>query len=171
MRIIGERSQRPIRRNWPVYAATTAAVTATAVVGGRAVDADSAWYRSLAKPPWQPPAWAFGAVWTPLYASIAWASGRALVKAQGRERRTLVASLGVNLTLNTAWNWFFFRSRSPVAGAAGTVLLDLSNADLIRRTAHADQAAAAALLPYAAWCAFATALNIDIARRNRTKDH
>jgi tryptophan-rich sensory protein len=38
---------------------------------------------------------------------------------------------------------------------------------LIRRTARTDPRAAAALVPYALWCAFATALNADIARRNR----
>ncbi|MFE4599955.1 TspO/MBR family protein [Kitasatospora indigofera] len=170
MSITSTTSLPPARRRWPVYAATTAAVAATAVVGGRAVDADSTWYRTLAKPPWQPPSWAFGAVWTPLYASIAWAGGRALLNAQGEQRRALATSLGVNLTINTAWNWLFFRRRSPAAGVAGTVLLDLSNAGLIRRTAGADRTAATALLPYAAWCAFATALNIDITRRNRSED-
>ncbi|MCX4757218.1 TspO/MBR family protein [Kitasatospora purpeofusca] len=166
MRIISERSRPSAPARWPVYAATAAAVTATAVVGGKAVDADSDWYRSLAKPPWQPPSWAFGAVWTPLYASIAWAGGRALLKAHGHERRALTAGLGVNLGLNAAWNWMFFRCHSPAAGVAGTLLLDLSNADLIRRTARTDRTAATALLPYAAWCAFATALNAEIARRN-----
>ncbi|WP_405015261.1 TspO/MBR family protein [Kitasatospora sp. NBC_01539] len=154
---------------WQVYAATTTAVLATAVAGGRAVDADSAWYRSLEKPAWQPPSWAFGAVWTPLYASIAWAGGRALLRTQGRQRHALATSLGLNLTLNTAWNWLFFRRRSPAVGLVGTVLLDVSNADLIRRTARADRTAATALLPYAAWCAFATVLDADIARRNHVK--
>lgn len=45
-------------------------------------------------------------------------------------------------------------------------LLDVSNADLIRRTARIDTAAARVLIPYAVWCGFATALNIDIACRN-----
>lgn len=157
------------RGRWQVYAATSTAVLATVVVGGRAVEADSAWYRSLEKPAWQPPSWVFGAVWTPLYASIAWAGGRALLKTQGKQRRALAPSLGLNLTLNTAWNWLFFRRRSTAAGVAGTVLLDVSNADLIRRTARADRTAATALLPYAAWCLFATALNADIARRNRVE--
>nr|WP_243712536.1 TspO/MBR family protein [Actinomadura sp. 6K520] len=136
-------------------------------MGAKAVDPDTAWYRSLAKPSWQPPAWAFGVVWTPLYASIAWASGRALVRSQGREHCALAASLGVNLALNAAWNVLFFRRRSTAAGVVGTVLLDVSNAELIRRTARADAVAGAVLVPYAAWCAFATALNSDIAYRNR----
>jgi tryptophan-rich sensory protein len=69
--------------------------------------------------------------------------------------------------VNVAWNWMFFGLRSPRAGLAGTVLLDLSNVELIRRTARSDPRAAAALVPYALWCAFATVLNADIARRNR----
>ena len=150
------------------YAATSAAVTATALAGARAVDPDSTWYRELDKPRWQPPSWAFGAVWTPLYASIAWAGGRALIRARPEQRRALVADLAANLALNAAWNWMFFRARSPQAGLAGTVLLDVSNAQLIKRTARTDAVAAAALVPYAAWCCFATALNFSIARLNRT---
>jgi translocator protein len=73
----------------------------------------------------------------------------------------------VNLAANVAWNYLFFGLRSPRAGLAGTVLLDLSNAELIRRTARIDPRAAAALAPYALWCAFATVLNADITRRNR----
>jgi benzodiazapine receptor len=154
----------PLRPRWRTYAATSAAVAASAALGAAAVDPDSVWYLSLRKPSWQPPSWAFGAVWTPLYASIAWAGGAALVKADARERRALAASLGVNLALNTAWNWAFFKRRSPQAGLVGTLLLDLSNAQLIRTTARTDAKAAVALIPYAAWCAFATALNAAIAK-------
>lgn len=149
------------------YALTSAAAAVTAAAGARAVDPGSAWYRGLAKPPWQPPPQAFGLVWTPLYASIAWAGGHALQRTAGRQRNALIASLAANLAVNAAWNWMFFGLRSPKAGLAGTVLLDLSNAELIRRTARTDPQAAAALVPYALWCAFATALNADIARRNR----
>ncbi|MFJ6792046.1 TspO/MBR family protein [Streptomyces angustmyceticus] len=166
MRLISERGGNGAPSAWNNYALTTAAVTATAVVGARAVDADSTWYLGLDKPSWQPPAWAFGAVWTPLYASVAWAGGRALLHARPGERRRLAASLGVNLAANAAWNWLFFGCRSPKAGVVGTVVLDASNAELLRRTARIDASAAAGLLPYAAWCTFATFLNTAIARRN-----
>lgn len=153
-------------RSGPWTACAAVAVAATAVTGARAVDADSTWYRSLDKPAWQPPSWAFGAVWTPLYATIAWSAGRGLSRARGRDRAGLVAGLTVNLALNAAWNHLFFRRKSPRAGLAGTVLLDLSNARLIRRMAATDRSAAKALAPYAAWCLFATALNFSLARRN-----
>ncbi|MFD9764593.1 TspO/MBR family protein [[Kitasatospora] papulosa] len=116
-------------------------------MGARAVDADSAWYKALDKPQWQPPSWAFGAVWTPLYASVAWAAGRGLSRARGSERSRLAAGVGVNLVVNAAWNQLFFRRRSPRAGLAGTLLLDVSNVHLIRRMAATDRAAAAALTP------------------------
>ncbi|MEU8794456.1 TspO/MBR family protein [Streptomyces sp. NPDC048643] len=156
------------RAGWQTYALTAAAVTATAVAGARAVDADSAWYRNLEKPAWQPPSWAFGAVWTPLYASIAWAGGHALQRTHGRSRRRLATSLGANLAVNVAWNWMFFGRHSTKAGLLGTLMLDVSNAELVHRTARTDPDAARALLPYATWCAFATALNGSIAWRNRS---
>jgi tryptophan-rich sensory protein len=167
MKLTKTSERRPTAGGWQTYAATTAAVTVTAAIGSTAVNASGAWYRSPSKPPWQPPSWTFGLVWTPLYASIAWAGGHALLRARGRRRRALATSLGVNLLLNAAWNQLFFGRRSTKAGLVGTVLLDLSNADLIRRTTAVDTAAAGALVPYAAWCTFATVLNADIARRNR----
>ncbi|MEU1784559.1 TspO/MBR family protein [Streptomyces sparsogenes] len=154
-------------RAWLRYGAAATAVAATAVVGASAVEADSAWYRGLRKPDWQPPPWAFAAVWTPLYATIAYAAGHALGRADNARRRWgLLGSLAVNLALNAEWNRLFFTLRSPGAGLAGTLLLDLSNADLLRRTARVDRTAARVLAPYAAWCCFATALNASIARRN-----
>ncbi|MFD9093311.1 TspO/MBR family protein [Streptomyces collinus] len=154
-------------RPWLRYGAATAAVTATALAGTRAIDTDSTWYTSLRKPSWQPPPQAFGPVWTALYATIAYAGGRALGTTRDRRQGVrLAASLAVNLTLNAGWSRLFFARRSPEAGLAGTVLLDLSTAELINRTARHDRTAALALMPYAAWCAFATALNASIARRN-----
>ncbi|MEU4089287.1 TspO/MBR family protein [Streptomyces aureus] len=149
------------------YCGTAAAVAVTAALGARAVDADSAWYQSLRKPSWQPPPWAFGAVWTPLYATIAFAAGRALTASpDGPSRIRLTTSLAVNLTLNTRWNWLFFGLRSPTAGVCGTMLLNLSNAELVHRTNRIDPSAARALGPYVGWCLFATALNASIARNN-----
>ncbi len=54
---------------------TAAAVTTSATTGPVTVKPDSDRYRFLANLPWQPQFWAFGAVWTPLYVSIARATG------------------------------------------------------------------------------------------------
>ena len=57
---------------------TAAATAATAAAGGVATDPESAWYRRLRKPDWQPPAIAFPVVWTALYADLAVSSAVAL---------------------------------------------------------------------------------------------
>jgi benzodiazapine receptor len=154
-------------RKLPVYAAATTVVAAAAVASSRAVNTGTGWYRTLKKPSWQPPPWTFGAVWTPLYATIAWSAGHSALHTRGRARRDLLTAYGINLAANAAWTWLFFARRSTRAGLAGTLALDVSNADLIRRAARHDPPAARALLPYAAWCLFATALNASIAGRNR----
>lgn len=169
MRLISERTEADSKPGrWQRYGGSAAVVAAAAVVGSAAVDPDSTWYRTLRKPSWHPPSWAFGVAWTPLYASLAFAGGHAVGRAQGRERRAITASFGVNLALNAAWTWLFFGCRNPRAGAVGTLVLDASNIELIRRVARSDSTAARALLPYAGWCAFATALNASIARRSRS---
>src|ERR1700712_159360 len=111
-------------RKVPVYAATATVVTAAAASSARAVNTGTAWYRTLDKPSWQPPPWTFGAVWTPLYATIAWSAGHAVLHTRGRARRELLAAFGVNLATNAAWSWLFFGRRSVLGGLAGTLALD-----------------------------------------------
>ena len=116
--------------------ATSAATAATAAVGGAASSgAEDAWFRSLEKPAFQPPAVAFPVVWTALYATIAVSSAVAVdrLDAAGDGRgRGFRRALGANLVLNASWTWTFFRGhRLPAAtGVAGA--LALSSADLAR---------------------------------------
>ena len=140
---------------------------AAAGVGSVGTDPESEWYRSIEKPPWQPPAVAFPLVWTPLYAAIAYGTGRMVDEAAREDRSRLLALTAANLVANAGWNWAFFRGRSPAGGLAVIMALNVLNAALVRRAASVDGRAAAALLPYAAWVGFATALNASIWRRNR----
>ncbi|MFJ7965521.1 tryptophan-rich sensory protein [Streptomyces sp. NPDC096324] len=61
------------------------------------------------------------------------------------------------------------RRRAPkswLSYGASALLLDVGNAELIRRTHRFAPSAARALVPYTGWCVFATALNGAIVRRN-----
>jgi len=143
--------------------AAAAGPLAAAVVGGLATDPGSRWFRDLEKPRWYPPAQTFGIVWTGLYAGLAWASGEVLAKGgDGSFGRAYAA----NLVTNAGWTPLFFRARRPWAAAAESAVLTVSTVDLARRAAWVSPAAAAVLVPYAAWTAFATALTVSIARRN-----
>jgi translocator protein len=148
-----------------------AGLTATAAgIGFLGTRPDSAWYRSLDKPSWQPPNVAFPLVWTPLYGLIAWGTGRALEKAaasdDGGDRRMLVLTTA-DLALNAGWCWAFFVKQSPATGLGVIVALDVVNVALVREAAKHDLTAALALKPYAVWSGFATALNASIWWRNR----
>ncbi|MBN1094206.1 tryptophan-rich sensory protein [Blastococcus sp. TML/M2B] len=139
---------------------------AAAVVGGAATDPGSAWFRSLDKPSWYPPPQAFGIVWTGLYAALGWAAGEVRASAGPESRRSFDRAHRVNLALNAAWTPVFFRAHRPWLAAAESAALTVSTVDLARRAGRVRPAAGAALLPYAAWTAFATALTAAIARRN-----
>lgn len=153
-----------------ILAGCVAGVTASAVTGALVTDPESTYYRTLRKPSWQPPPPVYGIVWTPLYADIALSAGHAISEfgQQGRkaERTSLIAALAANLVLNTTWSWLFFRVHRPWLAAAECAVLTASSADLVRRVGTADRRAGIALAPYPAWCAFATALTVAVARRN-----
>ena len=154
---------------------TAAATAATAAAGGVATDPDGGWYRSLRKPDWQPPAIAFPVVWTALYSDLAVSSAVALDSGAGtgagsktrqQELAAYRSALAANLVLNASWSWLFWRARQPWLAAAECALLTASSADLVRRTYRLNRNAGVALAPYAAWCAFATALSTAVARLN-----
>ena len=154
-------------------AATGTAVAATAVVGSIASrEVTGAWYRRLAKPPFQPPGPTFGIVWTLLYTDIAVTAALALDRLAESDPEAAARyrwALAVNLVLNASWSWVFFRGQRLGWAVVVAKVLALSSIDLVRRTAAADGRVAAALAPYAVWCSFATVLSADIWRRNRAR--
>lgn len=137
------------------------------MVGSIGTDPGSDWYRSLDKPSWQPPPMAFPLVWTPLYAAIAYGTGRAIERAEPTRRRRLWALTAADLAANAGWNWAFFRGRSSAGGLAVINVLNVLNDALLVEAWRADRRAGAVLAPYVGWVALAMALNADIWRRNR----
>ena len=157
--------------NKSIPAGTGLAVAAASGAGSLASPRRTpGWYSRVRKPRYQPPSAVFPVVWTTLYTDIAATSAVALdrFRAAGRhdEARRYTAALAVNLVLNGAWSWLFFRYHKLGASALGAAALTASSADLARRTADADTRAGSALLPYPLWCAFATVLSTHIWRLN-----
>ena len=165
-----ERVRKTMRKPPPLLL-TSAAVALTGAVGGAATDVRSPWYRRLDKPSWQPPGAVFGPVWSALYVLLAGAGARTLVRLEQTEsaRNRYVTAYAVNLILNAGWSWTFFRAKKLVPALTEVLLLEASTVDLARRSMQVDRAAGVALLPYAAWVTFATALAAELARRNRAR--
>jgi tryptophan-rich sensory protein len=121
--------------------------------------APAEWYAALNKPPFNPPGWVFGPVWTVLYVMIAvvgwrlWRLGNAGLWA-------------VQLELNFLWSPVFFAAQMPWAALVVILALLVVILLLIGRNWHRDRLSAWLLMPYAAWVGFATVLNASIAVLN-----
>jgi tryptophan-rich sensory protein len=139
---------------------------AVAAVGGVATAAAiPGWYRTLDKPPWNPPDAIFAPVWTTLYVLMGVAMVLARRAAPERRDRTQPA-FALQLALNLAWSLAFFGGRSPSAGVAVIVLLWAAIVATIAEFGRASRLAALLMAPYLAWVTFAAVLNVEIWRRN-----
>lgn len=156
---------------WRRTATAVGAMTAgCAVLGSVFTAPGSRWYRSLRTPAWQPPPAAFPIVWTTLFTTIALAATATITELEedGRpeEAERFTRAYSANLAVNAAWSGLFFRAHATRTSTVVAGLLATSAADLARRAAPTGRGKAASFGAYAAWCAFATALNAAVARRN-----
>lgn len=150
----------------PALAGIVAAMVVVAVVGGLATETSSAWYEALDRPAWQPPGAVFGPVWTVLYALIVFAWFRTWELPGSAARTSALRLFAVNAVLNLGWTWIFFQGEAATAAGIEILVLLGVIAALIGLLANRARAAALALIPYAAWVSFATALTWTIALSN-----
>ena len=144
----------------------TSAVVGIAGLGGLATDTNSAWYRDLELPSWQPPGAAFGPVWTVLYALLARSAYLAWRDLSGSRRTPVLGLYALNGALNLAWTILFFRAHRPVIAGIEILLLLATIVALIVLMRPVSRQATWALVPYGLWVAFATALTWAIAANN-----
>lgn len=153
-------------RRWKPVAVAAAAAIAVAVLGAISTDLGD-WYYRLEQPSWKPPDWAFGPAWTLIFSLTAIAGVRAWRDAPGRtEREWLLALFALNGFLNVLWSLLYFRLRRPDWALVEVVFLWLSVLLLVVVLGRYSRRAAAMLLPYLAWVAYAGALNAATVRLN-----
>jgi len=137
-----------------------------ALLGAVATDIGP-WYRSLHKPRWQPPDWLFGPAWTLIFALLAFAGGIAWNRAESAERLSLVVlPFAVNLVLNAAWSFLFFRLRRPRLAFREVLILWASIVWLAVSLWQVSNTAGLLVLPYLLWVSFASVLNRTIIQLN-----
>jgi tryptophan-rich sensory protein len=152
---------------WISALVSIAIALAVAAVGGWATATSvTTWYAGLAKPAFTPPNGVFGPVWTTLYVLMALAAWRVWRAGPVAGRRPALVLYAVQLALNLLWSVLFFGLRQPGLALVEVVLLFAA----ILATAFAfwriDRPAGLMLAPYAAWVAFASALNFEVWRLN-----
>ena len=129
----------------------------------------STWYPTLVKPPFNPPAWIFGPVWTLLYitmgvaAFLVWRQGLA---AEGV--RLALAVFIIQIALNGLWSILFFGLQAPGWALVEIILLWLAIVATLVLFWRVVPAAGLLLIPYLAWVSFATVLNASLWWLNRS---
>jgi benzodiazapine receptor len=126
------------------------------------------WYAGLAKPPFNPPNWIFGPVWTVLYALMGLAAYLVYEKGFKRpEVKKATSVFAAQLLLNALWSIVFFGAHMILGAAVVIVLLwamILATILLFRRISRAT---AYLLVPYILWVSFAAVLNVSLYVLNR----
>ena len=124
------------------------------------------WYGDLEKPGFTPPDAVFPVVWTTLYALMAWSGWRVWCAAPSRERSKALRLWMSQLAAHAQWSKPFFGENRPQLALADVISLESMIISYISVARKVDRAASNAFIPYAAWVAFATVLNAEIARLN-----
>lgn len=120
------------------------------------------WYRTLDRPLWTPPDWLFGPVWTVLYICIGIAGW--LVARRGESR--LMRLWWMQFALNAIWSPVFFGLHQ--VGLAAAIILGMWGSIVAFILGARRRVGLAALLfvPYLLWVSYATALTLEVLRRN-----
>lgn len=130
-------------------------------------------YMALKQPPFRPPPQAFGPLWTAMYGLMGFAAYRAWNTGNGSFNPEVVALTQqgatlytIQLGLNLIWMPTFFRFKMPIAAAVDAAAMTLVTGYLTYVWSQVDEVAAACLVPYVAWGAFATYLTIGVGYMN-----
>lgn len=124
------------------------------------------WYAALAKPAFNPPNSLFAPVWTVLYGLMAVAAWLVWRTPPNKTRTAGLSLFALQLALNALWTPVFFHLHLLLSALVLIVLLWLAILLTTLAFTKVSRLAAALLLPYLAWVAFASALNYQIYRLN-----
>ena len=124
------------------------------------------WYRTIAKPSWNPPGYVFGPVWTTLFVLMGIAAWLVWKGKGFKEAKIPLGLFAAQLLLNVAWSWIFFNRHQLGWAFAEILILWLAIAVTTIAFFKETKVAGALMLPYLAWVSFAAVLNFTIWRLN-----
>lgn len=122
-----------------------------------------AWYKSLNKPNWTPPDWAFPLAWTSIYLLISFAGARVAIL---DGNAYAMAFWAMQIAFNALWTPVFFGLRHIKASIPIMAGLWLSVFGATITHFQMDLWAGLAFVPYLAWVTVAAALNLSMVRLN-----
>ena len=121
----------------------------------------SEWYQTLARAPWTPPGWVFGAAWSTIMVGFSWYMCQLWLWTPKADRQIITLAYATALLLNIAWNPLFFGAHMTGLALIDLILLLMVILWLWQRSSkHPEMMRHRwALLPYPCWLMVAISLN------------
>ena len=119
-------------------------------------------YGELIKPPWAPPAFVFGPVWTFLYTLMSISLWLMWKQLSFKDGKSVYLIFLVQLALNGLWSWIFFKWNSGVGSFVEIIILIIFIILNIFTFWKRSKIAALLLMPYLLWVFFATYLTYTL---------
>jgi len=116
------------------------------------------WYLLLNKSELNPPSYVFGIVWPILYILMMASAFLA--------HKKIFSIFIVQLFLNAAWSWLFFRFQMPLIALLDIYLLITINIYILNLMYKENKLAFFLFIPYVVWISFASYLNLFIVINN-----
>ncbi|MEI0517842.1 TspO/MBR family protein [Brachyspira murdochii] len=134
-------------------------------LGGLSVKADNfVWYNSLNRSSLNPPNILFPIAWGILYILLA-VSITLVINKKPVNKQAVIIFI-IQLLLNSFWTFIFFGLKQPLFGLIEIIILDIMIIINIIKFKPISKAASILLIPYLAWCLFASYLTLYVVMFN-----
>jgi benzodiazapine receptor len=138
-----------------------------AIAGLFTAEAVPEWYETLNRPPFNPPNWLFGPVWTTLYILLGISLFLIWKQSASKERNLAILVFLLQQALNFGWSFIFFYFNMIGFALIEIILLWISIIIMLVLFYKIKPMAAYINIPYLIWVTFATILNASYYLLNR----
>lgn len=146
---------------------TSVLLVAVYLVGSmRWVASGDSWYRSLVRPPWQPPDAVFGIAWTYNFIVLFVAAVQVARRGSRWELAVWTTCLLVSIVAALMWAWLFYVQHALFVSSAALIVAALVTVPLVIAAWGAVTWVGALLVPYLLWLCIAASLAVGYAQRN-----
>ena len=149
-----------------VGSAATVLVLTYAFGSGIWVSTGDDWYRSLVRPPWQPPDFVFGVIWPYNFVVLGITGWVIASRASSGEQVLWLVSLAVSVAAALVWAQRFYVAHSIGVAATSLVVCAVATLPLLVVTFRTSTPLGWALVPYQVWLFLAASLSLGYASRN-----
>ena len=140
----------------------TVGIVILGVISGLLSGNPGSYYYSLDLPPFAPPSWSFGPIWTVLYILMGMALYFLTQMDERKLKRKLLTLFVIQFICNFLWSALFFNLQSNFIAAVDITILVIVLTILLYHLWLHFRLVMWLLVPYYLWVLFATLLNYSI---------